>query len=794
MFVRNCVFLLSGFIVTSLARGQIPAPPMPVAVDPNAKPAGWTMVSGKVVDENGKPVDQAHVGGSFWSVYGNGSSAGLLDEVKTNQQGEFTVRYWASSHTTLSLRAWKDGSFCAKASEFKGDTIPQPVELAIAVKHARGMTGKVVNDQGHVVASATIELTYVPNILESYETRLGKPIGAGLPKIVTNDEGKFVVPSLLDPVGNYRATASAVGHQSNKSPWIKTANQTVLDMGTITLPKTHLIEGRVTDRQGKPVDGALVVRADSRQRTTTHTDNNGQYKLEAPIYPVAVLVVIKENYRTTGRRCDRIEKMDFQLTRRDEPADQKMAMLAPTLSLEERKRLALKLLEPEWTKAQASDKDEDRYRSLEWRAAVDPAGALEALEKKPIKSDWYDGYIRRAIAKRIAHTSFEDARSVVDSIRDPAFRTTGYIDLHDRLGPDKKAEKISCLDQALLHSKAITQTDHRIIYVGRCARRLIELDETARATALLRDEKATAQDLSPAGFSGYARGSFAENLGLVDLAAAIELLDGLKDPMAYSRHLGNLACQLAARRPDDAEQVFKKLTSNTNPQIRSAHEHGTRLRYQMAKGDLSRARQMTSAVEDPFSRAQSFGAIARAVAKSKPKEAVTALDEALAVLDTCANAGKDQFNNLYHGAAIAALLIPVAEQINPELTAEFFWRAASLGVPPRHSGIEDDDNLMAESIGATAMVLAPYDRELAAAYVEQAAAFHRDKYSRTNYIKAAALVNPHRAIELIEKLSNPAVGNYARQDAAGMFLVSGDRTIRQLHRVLGIWHPEDIDE
>jgi hypothetical protein len=66
---------------------------------------------------------------------------------------------------------------------------------------------------------------------------------------------------------------------------------------------------------------------------------------------------------------------------------------------------------------------------------------------------------------------------------------------------------------------------------------------------LLREGQAIARELPTAGWSAYARGVLAENLGLIDVDAALALMKDFKDPFQFLRHHGNLARRLAGVDP-----------------------------------------------------------------------------------------------------------------------------------------------------------------------------------------------------------------------------------------------------
>ena len=292
------------------------------------------------------------------------------------------------------------------------------------------------------------------------------------------------------------------------------------------------------------------------------------------------------------------------------------------------------------------------------------------------------------------------------------------------------------------------------------------LNETERATGLLREGQAIAKELPTAGWGGYARGAFAEDLGMIDLPAALELMKDLKDSYEFNRHHSNLARKIAGSRPADAEGISRDLTENpTQPSSVQFKQRVVPLCFVMAMSETRRAEDLARKTGVPLVQAQAFGAIARALAKSRPKDALRALDEAFKILASNADQGNDHFNNLFHGGDIAGLLVPVAEQIDKTLVSEFFWLTASLGAPgdSRHS--KTRPSLLAESVGATALALAPYNRKPSMALVEQA--FDLGVQRPGQCLSAAALANPQLAVELIEKLPNEKLRDEARRDVAG---------------------------
>jgi hypothetical protein len=555
------------------------------------------------------------------------------------------------------------------------------------------------------------------------------------------------------------------------------------------------VRGTVLDAAGQPVAGARVVRADGRQRVEGTTDADGRFRLTAAGSAPGFLFVEKAGFRFHGQRCDRPGSLKITLARRTEPAGKPMRTLPPALSRAERKAVAARLLEPYFRTVLDKGSDDDRLRPLEILARLDAGKVLEQLEKRPYKEAWYDSYLRRAAAKELLADSPEEARAVVDSMKDPGFRCAGYLDLCDALPADKRADKVALLNEALLHSGSIKQNDHRVIDLGWIARRLWELGEKERAAKLLRQGQAIAKELPTAGWAGYARGAFAEELALIDLPAALELMKDLKDNFEYVRHHGNLAHKLAGTQPAEAERVFDLLLRlKDGQQVYNRDHYAVRVCYRMAPADLPRARKIAATVKEPYDRARTSGVMAQALARGRPKEALELLDESFALLATQAASGQDHFNNYYDATVVAGLLLPAAEAIDPALVPEFFWRTVALHAAAAASGANRDRDMAARSVGALALVLARYDHDLALSLAEDAArAEQPETYGEPDHLLAAALADPRRAAALVEKLPDGKRKEFFRERVAGLLLRDGEALWQRVHSALGLWHIDDED-
>jgi hypothetical protein len=143
-------------------------------------------------------------------------------------------------------------------------------------------------------------------------------------------------------------------------------------------------------------------------------------------------------------------------------------------------------------------------------------------------------------------------------------------------------------------------------------------------------------------------------------------------------------------------------------------------------------------------------------------------------------------------AAVAGLLLPAAEAIDPTLVPEYFWRTLSLRTPALPPGGDDQQGLEAGSIGALALVVARYDHKLATALVDEAEQHPRpaDVYRP---LQATTLIDPRRAADRIEKLPASRNAEYMRLALIRLLLAEGAELERQVCQILGQWFVSDED-
>jgi hypothetical protein len=763
-----------------------------------SQPAGPTKVTlkGVVVDDDDRPVAKATVSAS--AVQGSGANTFLpriRDEV-SDEKGQFTLTFHlVGDRATCAVRVRVgDGrAFLAKPAEVRGADLDKPLRLKISPKHARSLSVRVKNEDGKPVAGAAVAARY-----QAAAPPAPFPAPAAEPvkwpeKAATDDEGCFTSPRCVAPYGKYQLVLTAEGYLEETVALKEMGADVALAFGDVVLRRQRPLEGEVVDKKGKPVAGAKVAHATDRQRVTAATDAAGRFKLTAAFSPPGFLFIEKDGFRFHGQRCDRPDKVRIALTRRDEPAAKRMAALPPALPLAKRKALAAKLMEPTFQRVLPKGSDTDRMRLLTTLAQIDPGRALEELDKRPMKHPRSDGYVRRAVVKALAGGDHEEARTVADSIKDPGFRAHCYIDLHDALPADKKADRLTCLNRALVAARAIEGNDHKLYHLAQVARRLHAIGEKDRAAKLLREGQAIAKELPTAGFAGYARGAFAEDLALIDLPAALGLMKDLKDPFEYIRHHGNLAQKLAATDIDEAERVLELIARRPAQGNYNRDHYALRVCYRLAGADPKRAAHLAGSIKDETCRVRVRAALAQVLAKRDPRRALEQLDEAYAGLAQQA-AAKAKRSTYSDAASLAGLLLPVAERIDPALVPEFYWRALSFRATRDAKEPDDRTGAHAAATGALALTLARYDRGLALALLDAAKAPGEGAAAQgENLFLAAALADPARAAAMLAKLPAGRDGDWTREQVVKALLAEGEEVSRVVHRTLAQWYLDDED-
>jgi RNA polymerase sigma factor (sigma-70 family) len=758
---------------------------------------------GVVIGADGKPLPGAKVhaawtGDNYQFGYENQPNEKTLT---TNEHGEFALT-GLTLQTEVRLKARHREALSAKVTVVRPDPAA-PVTVRVSNDSGLALSGRVLDPDGRPIAGADVAVWTRPWNSRSIDgnARL-VAVNGGVP-VRTDAAGQFRTARQFDPDGDYRVVVSAKGFQQEPSPWLAVGDARPLAFPDVLLLRVRVVKGRVLDRQGEPIAGVRMLHVDNRKRVTATTDAAGFYRLEGVVDAPGFLFAQKDGFRFHGQLSPgRAGNAEVVLTRSAERVEKGLKTLPWPLAKKERLALASRVLESGLKEILERGDESTRLRTLERLARVEPARLLELIERKVVKGTWEQDYLRRAAAKALREDSPDDARAVIDAMSNEDFRAIGYCDLYDALPTSKRKEKVEILGQALLHVRAIKDGSHRLVHLAFVVKRLRLVGQAERADRLLRENEAIGRALPVAGWAGYARGVFAEELSGIDLPGAQELIKDLKDPMEYDRHHGNIAHKLAGSKPAEADRILDMLgkgagrTEGGGSPVRSLAPlyYPVRVCYRMAPVDLERAQRIAGRIPDPYYKAHAYGVMAQALAATKPAQAIELLHRAFGVLTDQVEAGKDFFNSFYNAPVVAALLLHTAEQIDPKLVPEFLWWALSLRTPL--SDEETENPFSQSSEAALALLISHYDRALARVLLvpvaRHAPALLTSGMPRA-LIAALVAVDPKEATEVFLKL--PAGSDKQRlvADFAKALALDDEERWRNTYAEVGMWFVDDED-
>ncbi len=194
--------------------------------------------------------------------------------------------------------------------------------------------------------------------------------------------------------------------------------------------------------------------------------------------------------------------------------------------------------------------------------------------------------------------------------------------------------------------------------------------------------------------------------------------------------------------------------------------------------------------------------MARAIAATDKTAALELIDAAYAALDQVSASGEMA---TYPVPDQGGGLLPIVEAIEPDRLAEYLARTLALR-PPQGDPTGREGNVNAYNTPAMAMLIARYDRALAARLLEpelrkigsHATAFGTDLVT-WRILAALAVIDPKRAVEQVEALpedpapgTDPMANKYqARIYVAKVLAFHGADRWRYIYQYfLGLWTPD----
>jgi len=614
--------------------------------------------------------------------------------------------------------------------------------VVLDLKPVGRMAGRVLRYDGKPASGAEVDIWSRSGSSGSLQ-----PVRFEAGPVRTCEDGTFRTPPALLAGVKYRALIRAEGFKPVLTEWVAPEGRAdaAVRLAEVVLISPLSVVGRVVDRQGRPVAGAEIVAGG--ESASAVTDEQGRFRLAGLAPSQTFLIVRRDGFRIDGRMLDKGERdVEVVLARFDEPAARPMTTLGSPIPLEERRRLARRVLEPFLVKVLARGEDSTKAWALRSLMVFDPAATLEALEQTTFRNmeHYYQSFLRRELARTMAREDPEEAAAVAESIPDAFRRAEALVDVCVEMPDDQRTRKRQLIDQVLLSARAEPVPKWRVWQLGEAAELLLDVGETDRAKAVFAEGRPIAERLGPdaIGIVGY----FASRLGRVDLPAALALLGEVEQDESHIVAAGNLAARIAAINPAEAERLVRKIRG-----LRGSFGVTLRTCQNMARTDLPRARRIAMDQESAGGlRASALIFTACGLPPSQRQAARDIVRQALPELDRA----RDEFH-LYR--TYVAACMPVVESIDPALVPELFWRTvADLAIAddPRESYGRDD-------VLGQALLLARYDREVASALFEPAARASAARGADAgqmvpNELLLLAVIDPRRAVAAVEAMPEPA--------------------------------------
>jgi hypothetical protein len=736
-------------------------------------------ITGRIVDEQGRPVPGAWVYGSQSRSLQGGHIMTSRIGALADDEGFFRIGGSLGSEENVTLAARLGTARTRESAQFP---VGAEVELVLVDNLLLPVGGTVLDRDGRPVVGATVTIwkgfERFPHQAEE------EVVVEGRKQLLTDEEGIFEGGPCLDPSRTYSFVVDSSGTELFTSAWATGAE--LKDGVQLEVDCLVTIRGRLLDAEGEPRSGVTVrVTVDARNPVSTETDTEGRFELVGVHADGAIVLAEVEGLGIRGRWFDGGESCDWTITDDEAP----LRAAPRPISREEELAIAARLAKSWLDHAIESGEESSVLRAMQCHARFDVAGALELLDEGVIAERWREAVLREAVSA-LAPLDPTEALIMVGEMELGMSSVLARLGVADALPDEARERKLEILGLALAEARRIETPAYRLVSIARIAEELFDLGEEELSRELLEDARTTAEDLPAEEWAGYARGSYAEELAVFDLEGALALVEPMPDRSARTRHYRNIAFELASRDPEAAEEVF---AMDAESWYRSRGAPG--ICAQMASVDLERARRIADGAD---SAPKAYGEMARALTEERPAVARELLEVAFLRMEESGQKGRDTYARR-NDSAVAGSFLPVAELVAPDRVREFLWRAVALRSRPadeRSRPGSDRETLSADC--ALAFFVARYDRELARLLVMPAVALFRersgelrDRGGNWRSLSAALVeIDPEWAAEFAEEFLTPR----ACGDMAHVLSREGEeRIFYVMDRYLNMWIPGEDD-
>jgi protocatechuate 3,4-dioxygenase beta subunit len=296
--------LAAGRYSVEAARSGYLAGEMPgvVAAVPAGRPLAIAlrreaMISGTVVDEQGRPVAGAHVaiprdfgGGRRMRVMNRASFAPV--ETDAGPDGAFSLRRLAPS-SSLTVQASKAGFAPARRTGIRLKTGEAVRGVSLVLRRGVEGQGTVVDAEGHPVAGADVRAARMEKGRRGFAMILaGAP--REKPDAVSDAKGVFRLAGL--EAGRYRVTAEKEGLVQKTPVTLDVADDAENRVAPIVLEAGAAVAGIVRNTRGEPIPGADVdVATEGGGPGEVTTDAAGKFRVAGLSAGKSVMIFASAN-------------------------------------------------------------------------------------------------------------------------------------------------------------------------------------------------------------------------------------------------------------------------------------------------------------------------------------------------------------------------------------------------------------------------------------------------------------------------------------------------------------------
>jgi hypothetical protein len=527
----------------------------------------------------------------------------------------------------------------------------------------------------------------------------------------------------------------------------------------------------VVDRQGKPLAGIDIFQSgDGPEPTSTNTNADGRFALGGFCQGSVFLFARGEGFRFFGRLVKPGDQdITIELTRTSERPSAEMKMLPDVIPLEESRALARRFIEP-FLQDLEHKSDSEKHHALRTLAMADPAEALRFLEGMAFNDPRLMADIKYAAVRSLARIDPTRAESLAQTIDVADTQAWALLAVADALPDGQRDRKLALLERAADPSRAATGPQSRLEQISELAQRRYESGEKEKAKTLLAEGLRLATELPQK--TDPLRGSFAAQLARVDLPSALAIAKDFPASGQYTDAwvLRNIAFHLAADNPAGAERILRQ----TRPEMGQDWLPAA-IAWKLASVDPSRARRLVDESQQHWEHPEMYLFLAIGLKSRDPAAAREAFEIAMRGIDRSLLESEGYTREL----ANRSYLLPLVEQIDPSLVAEYFWRVVATR-PPRGNPRPISEGLQQTMV----ILLSWYDRAVAAALFEPI----RDRMERGDDPRPAV-----RAMGFLGWCSfdpRAAVARLEQMPVDPKLDIIADPARRQVSEMLGLAHAD----